>query len=313
MTTNPLKAVAKADEARDRRRVRRALDDDELARLLAVAGDRGRRAWYLAAALAGLRKGDLRRLTWADVDFDAGVIDVRGGKSGRDDAIPLHPALADELLPMRGMPAARVFPTVVTDVTRLGDFLRAGLATREPVLDAAGKPQLKPFGKGRSRRMVPVTAIRVTPDGQGRIVDLHAMRTTLGTNLARAGVAPQVAREIMRHGDYRTTLKHYTALHVRDAAAALSQVAVPSVESRGVRRAAVGAAVGAATGTLTGANGRESARSNRAGGELLGNAQCPAKPGDFASSDDAMRPDAEQRRTGVEPVTASLEGWRSAN
>ena len=80
-------------------------------------------------------------MTWADVDFDAGVIDVRGGKRGRDDAIPLHAVLADELRPMRGMPVARVFPTVVTDVTRLGDFLRAGLATRVPLLDAAGKPR----------------------------------------------------------------------------------------------------------------------------------------------------------------------------
>jgi hypothetical protein len=59
--------------------------------------------------------------------------------------------------------------------------------------------------------MVPVTKVSVIPDAQGKVIDLHAMRTTLGTNLARAGVAPQVAREIMRHADYRTTLKHYTA------------------------------------------------------------------------------------------------------
>ncbi len=36
-------------------------------RLLAVARERGRDAWYLAAALAGLRKGDFQRQTWGDM------------------------------------------------------------------------------------------------------------------------------------------------------------------------------------------------------------------------------------------------------
>jgi hypothetical protein len=50
------------------------------------------------------------------------------------------------------------------------------------------------------------------------------MRTTLGTQLARAGVTPQVAQRIMRHGDYRTTLKHYTVLGLVDTAAAMDRL-----------------------------------------------------------------------------------------
>ena len=42
LEVNPLRVVAKLDESRDRRRVRRPLTDDELARLLAVARERGR-------------------------------------------------------------------------------------------------------------------------------------------------------------------------------------------------------------------------------------------------------------------------------
>jgi len=45
---NPLTVVAKLDERKDRRWVRRPLTDDELARLLEVAEARGRKAWYLA-------------------------------------------------------------------------------------------------------------------------------------------------------------------------------------------------------------------------------------------------------------------------
>ena len=57
---------------------------------------------------------------------------------------------------------------------------------------------------------------RHEPDGW--VIDLHALRTTLGTQLARAGVAPQIAQRIMRHADYRTTLKHYTVLGLADTA-----------------------------------------------------------------------------------------------
>ena len=61
-------------------------------------------------------------------------------------------------------PKAKVFPTAVTDVTRRKDFKRAGIPLE---------------------------------DSEGRVADLHALRTTLGTLLARHGANPQVARQIM--------------------------------------------------------------------------------------------------------------------
>src|SRR5262249_43103899 len=38
------------------------------------------------------------------------------------------------------------------------------------------------------------------------------------------GIAPQVAKGIMRHSDYRTTLKHYTRLSLCDAASAMEKL-----------------------------------------------------------------------------------------
>ncbi|MSR74116.1 MAG: site-specific integrase [Planctomycetes bacterium] len=211
LEVNALRVVPKQDESRDRRRVRRALTDEELARLLEVARERGREAWYLAALLAGLRKGDLRRLTWADVDFVGASLRVCQGKAKREDTLPMHSQLAAALQALqderRALPSARVWPTVVTDRTRAMDFQRAGI---EAV------------------------------DDQGRVVDLHAMRTTLGTQLARAGVAPQVAMLMLRHSDHKTTMKHYTALGIQDAAAAIARL--PTI-------AAVQPAALAATGT----------------------------------------------------------------
>ena len=239
---NPLKVVPKRDEQRARRRVRRPLTDQELAALLSVAKERGRVEWYLAAALAGLRKGDLQKLTWADIDFTEGTITIRHGKAKREDVVPLHPQLADALKARRSgrraTPAARVFPETVTDVTRLKDFLRAGIAREEVVKDAQGEPVM--VGRGKRRR--PKTRI-VCSDDEGRVIDLHALRTTLGTQLARAGVAPQIAQRIMRHSDYRTTLRHYTVLGLQDTAQAVARL--PGIEVPAERRATGTDGVGA--------------------------------------------------------------------
>src|SRR5207253_1208900 len=58
-------------------------------------------------------------------------------------------------------------------------------------------------------------------DADGRQIDMHALKTTLGTRLARAGVAPQVAKMVLQHSDMRTTLNHYTDLRLSDATIAV--------------------------------------------------------------------------------------------
>jgi hypothetical protein len=48
-------------------------------------------------------------------------------------------------------------------------------------------------------------------DEQGRIADFHALRHTLATNLAEAGVHPMIAKDIMRHSNMKVT-ENYTHL-----------------------------------------------------------------------------------------------------
>jgi hypothetical protein len=47
-------------------------------------------------------------------------------------------------------------------------------------------------------------------DSMDRKVDLHALRYTFGTWLARSGATPRVAMELMRHTDIRLTTNLYT-------------------------------------------------------------------------------------------------------
>jgi integrase len=226
-----MKSLPRLDEDWDRRRVRRPLNPDELKKLLDAAGDRGRKAWYMAAAYAGLRRSEIRKLAWRDVDFENRCIVVRQGKAKREDYLPLHPDLASEFMAIRPdgcKPTQLVFPTAVTDRTRAKDFLRAGIAREEQVLDAEGNPVM--VGKRSPRAKTRI----VTEDEEGCVIDLHALRTTLGTELARSGVVPQVAQKIMRHSDYNTTLKHYTRLNLIDTAAEL-EAAIGGAEQRQVK------------------------------------------------------------------------------
>ncbi len=195
LESNVLRTVRKLDAARDQRRVRRALTDEELARLFEAAEKRGRKLWYQLASLAGLRRSEIASLTWADVDLTAGSLTIVRGKAKRTDVLPLHPDLRTELeraRPALSLPTARVFPAEMSNETRRRDFKRAKIAE---------------------------------VDEDGAYADLHALRTTFGTNLGRAGVAPQIAARLMRHTDYRLTLRHYVRLTLDDSAAALSKLA----------------------------------------------------------------------------------------
>lgn len=105
----------------------------------------------------------------------------------------MHPQLAAELKRLRdaahAVPTTRIFPASVTALTVAKDLLRAGLARREVVTGADGRPVM--IGNGGKAR--PKTRI-VTTDAEGRVIDLHGLRTTLGTQLARAGVARSASR-----------------------------------------------------------------------------------------------------------------------
>lgn len=63
---------------------------------------------------------------------------------------------------------------------------------------------------------------------------LHAFRHGLATNLARAGVAPKVARDMLRHGDMRVTMS-YTHTVVDDQRAALNKTSA-LISSGALRR-----------------------------------------------------------------------------
>jgi hypothetical protein len=66
-------------------------------------------------------------------------------------------------------------------------------------------------------------------DDNGRVIDVHALRHTTATFLAKAGVAPRTAQSIMRHSDIRLTLGSYTDPQLLDEASAVD--ALPTFDA----------------------------------------------------------------------------------
>ena len=191
---NPLTEIPKKDEQLDQRRLRRALTDQEVDRLMTVARQRRREAWYATPLYSGLRKAELERLEWSDVDMAREQITIRKTKSKEVQHVALCPELKEILQrhqAQTGRSSGLVWTTTVTDRTRDADLERAQIAK---------------------------------VDGEGRRADLHALRATLGTQLARIGTAPQVTQRIMRHASLETTQKHYTLLTLDDQRRALSSL-----------------------------------------------------------------------------------------
>lgn len=76
------------------------LTDEELARLLEVLEEwpfRRNAAFVKFALFTGLRRGELFKLKWGDVNFEQGYVTLRDPKGGRKTSIPLSPQALDAL------------------------------------------------------------------------------------------------------------------------------------------------------------------------------------------------------------------------
>lgn len=174
------------------------------------------RTVILAAAMTGLRQGELIGLRWQDVDFVAGRIRVRQNftrgewgkpKSKRSTrSVPMVDRLAAEL--------ERHFQT--SDFRGDGDlvFAHPQIGT---TLDASAL---------RTRYKAARDKARVRP------VRFHGLRHTFGTRMAAAGVPMRTLQEWMGHRDIQTTMiyaDYSPSSHERQLAeAAFGAVASPA-------------------------------------------------------------------------------------
>ena len=229
LIVNPLAGLPKVPETEPTRK-RRPLTEDEIARLLTAAQKRPlqdaltirrgknkdkllakvkpaecerlehigleRALVYKFMMLTGLRRGETASLTVGNICLDEDnpyvAIEGKHAKSGRSAILPLRADLADDLRKHIAHKTGKLF-----NIKR--NFLRSFNLD----LAAAGIAKT---------------------DGQGRTVDVHSLRHTFATLLARNGVSPAVAQKLMRHSDIRLTMNTYTQLDLADTAGAVAEL-----------------------------------------------------------------------------------------
>jgi len=260
---NPFAGTAKRDERADRRHIRRALTVDELARLLDAARTRPMRdalkgnagggckggkkgkmnkevaepkdktkdalRWlgetramaYWTAAATGLRWNELRSITLGAVRLDAEpphlILEAKNEKARRGAQIAIQADLAAALRLYLAERRSRLVGACSGSIVEF-----PGALDTVPLFDVP-KNMCRTFDADCAMAKVPKR------DSAGRVVDVHALRHTFGTMLARAGVSLQVAQRAMRHSTPALTANVYTHLGLLDTSAAVN--ALPSIKA----------------------------------------------------------------------------------
>lgn len=191
MPTNPA-AVAEAPAVVSVERKAFAPEELKLL-LLATAEAPNGPEWRTAVMLGyycGMRLGDATGLAWDCVDFQKGSITFlpeKTRKSAKKVEIPLHPSLAEYLenLPLpSGNPKALLTPTLATENRKRGWLS-------------------KQFGQLLRAAGIENTKERTTEEGgAGRTVStksFHALRHSLATHLANAGVSAEIRMKFTGH------------------------------------------------------------------------------------------------------------------
>ncbi len=201
---NPLGKVATLRVQGRQERARRAYTADEVQRLLAVAG--ARFPVYLLAVLTGIRRGEIKKLRWADavLDGEAPKITVSAmiSKNHYEDALPLHPDL----------------------VAALRKLKVAGRKADELIFKGMF-PGYKRFYKDLT-----AAGIEWRDTGEGRL-DFHCFRVTYCTQLAPGTPSERVRMALMRHRDPKQTAKTYTDARMLPLKEAISKLSFHRLET----------------------------------------------------------------------------------
>jgi integrase len=253
LLTNPFASVARATEGTTRRR--RAMTEDELSRLLAVARRRpllealtvrkGKRKGeryanvrpavrrrleqlgreraliYKTLVLTGLRRNELEKMTVGQMVLDGPVpqviLDPRVEKNREGNTLPIRRDLAAELQ----------------------SWLDDRLASTQEKAHEQGSPVPGHLDPAERLFRVPDKLVRILDrdlkaagiakkDERGRSLDVHAFRHTFGTWLSKGGVSLRTAQAAMRHADPGLTANVYTDPKLLDVEGALT--ALPALE-----------------------------------------------------------------------------------
>ena len=212
----------------DRRHERRALTDDELNRLIAIAesspvklgmSGKERAISYRIGLGTGFRLAELKCLTPECFDLDADpptmTVPAAYSKRRRTDVQPIREDLAEQLKSWlaektRGEPVLEL-PDKASKMIK-ADLRRARALWIKEV-------------PGRSeRRKRNHSSFLKTVDDEGRVCDFHSLRHTYVTRLVSSGASVKVCQELARHSTPNLTIGRYAHTRLHDLRNALDNL-----------------------------------------------------------------------------------------
>lgn len=238
---NPLRNIRKLPSSAEHQRYRRrALSDEEIDRFLsaaaeddremsatfwekeAKAGERWKRRrlgqrvpqapMWLGFLETGARWSEMTHTRWTDLDVEKRTLVLRAEttKSKRRRVIPLREQTV----------------TVFKDVRALHEKLLGEMSPSDAIFRT---PEGVAWCKATNNAMrifdrVLVRAKIDRVDGEGRKLDIHSLRHTFGSRLARKGVGLVQVQRLMGHSDPKLTAQVYTHLDVEDLRKAVEAV-----------------------------------------------------------------------------------------
>ncbi len=176
---------------------------------------------WLSLIETGARFGELTSCSWSDLDHEQLKLRLRAEhtKSLRERWIPLRPKHVEELLRLR--PLHREYlgalPTAGDPIFRTP----VGVPWKDHVRNA-----LRAF-----HRVLAMAGID-REDEEGRRVNIHALRHTFATRLARSGVGLVEAQKLLGHSDPKLTARVYTHLEVDQLRDAIAKLPEPESDPR---------------------------------------------------------------------------------
>ncbi len=204
-------------------RARKALKDnpDLIARRERTGYERA--LTYKTLVLTGLRKGELASLTVGQLDFAGpvayAILNPADEKNRQGSNIPLRADLATELSSWLGEQIGEL----QDQARRSGKSIPARLPACTPLFNI-------PSALARILDRDLAAAGIPKRDERNRVVDVHALRVTLGTHLCAAGVPLCTAQAVLRHSKPELTANIYTDPKLLDVAGAID--ALPALTLR---------------------------------------------------------------------------------
>jgi len=206
----------------------RALEPEEVMRLLSTSSEHWRRIWY-GYLTTGARKMELANSLFTDVDWKLQELVIRAGrsKSGRERRIPLDDRLFEIFGDQREKAKNRQ-PGKWSD--RKTTRRIQELFTRQHILVTTANT---PLGGNIYRefkaacKRADITTMTTGPGGEViEVVCLHSTRHTFASNLIVNGADPRSVQTLLGHRTLDMTMKVYAKLFKNQTRTAISKLSI---------------------------------------------------------------------------------------